>query len=256
MTMIGLDTTAITPVEYGWLQSAYDHFNADLFGGTLPNMMITLRARANTLGYYSHERFVTRDGKIYHGELALNPDAFTGRTDREICSTLHHEQHHVAQYAFGKPSRRGYHNRQWAEAMKRTGLYPSNTGAVGGKETGQQMSHYIIDGGPFDLSFQRLAATGWRLGVQSAPAANPKKPPAATVKYTCPGCEESFRGKRDPCVYAVCYLCERLFVPSDMTESKLIEAANRALAEARAGNGLGDPMSGGGDNGGVEQIGI
>jgi hypothetical protein len=49
--------------------------------------------------------------------------------------------------------------------MKEVGLYPSSTGAVGGKETGQRMSDYIIDGGPFDLSFGRLAVMGWRLNL-------------------------------------------------------------------------------------------
>jgi hypothetical protein len=31
--------------------------------------------------------------------------------------------------------------------MKTVGLYPSNSGMIGGKETGQQMQHYIIPDG-------------------------------------------------------------------------------------------------------------
>ena len=42
--------------------------------------------------------------------------------------------------------------------MKAVGLMPSNTGAVGGRETGQQMLDYILPGGPFELSFHRLEA--------------------------------------------------------------------------------------------------
>jgi predicted SprT family Zn-dependent metalloprotease len=76
-------------------------------------------------------------------ELALNPDHFICRTDAEICSTLGHEMTHVWQHQFGQPSARGYHNREWAAKMKTMGLQPSNTGAVGGKETGQQMTHYV-----------------------------------------------------------------------------------------------------------------
>jgi hypothetical protein len=228
---------AITPVEYGGLQAAYDHFNRELFGGALPNQLITLHKRGNTLGYYAHRRFTTRDGVTYHGELALNPDGFTGRTDREICSTLVHEMVHVWQYAFGKPSRRGYHNAEWAAMMKSIGLYPSSTGVAGGKETGQRVSHYIIDDGLFDVSFQRLEATGWKLGVQSAPVANRKKPLASSVRYVCAGCEASFRGKLD--LYAVCYVCERPFVPSDMSEAELIEAANRARAKKTISTGNG-----------------
>ena len=40
----------------------------------------------------------------------------------------------------GQAAARGYHNKEWAAKMKAIGLMPSNSGAVGGKETGQQMS--------------------------------------------------------------------------------------------------------------------
>jgi hypothetical protein len=221
--------TAITPIEYGGLQAAYDHFNTELFGGRLPNPLITLPRRARSSGYYSDKRFAERGGPAVHAEIALNPDHFTGQTDRDVCDTLVHEMVHAWQYAFGKPSRRGYHNRQWARKMKEIGLHPSSTGAVGGKETGQRMSDYIIDGGPFDLSFGRLAALGWRLNLQSAPAANPTKPPDGRVRFVCPCCDDSFRGKRD--LLPLCGRCMRYFVPPDRTEQEMAQAAEQARAE-------------------------
>jgi hypothetical protein len=45
-----------------------------------------------------------------------------------ILSTLVHEMVHVWQETYGNPSRRGYHNRQWAEKMREVGLQPSSTG--------------------------------------------------------------------------------------------------------------------------------
>jgi hypothetical protein len=39
---------AITPIEYGGLQQAYDHFNATLFGGKLPDVFITYQRRAHS----------------------------------------------------------------------------------------------------------------------------------------------------------------------------------------------------------------
>jgi hypothetical protein len=51
-----------------------------------------------------------------------------------------------------------YHNKQWADAMSEIGLEPSSTGAPGGKRTGDCVSHYIIDGGPFDLACQAFLA--------------------------------------------------------------------------------------------------
>jgi hypothetical protein len=52
--------------------------------------------------------------------------------------------------------------------MKGVGLQPSSTGAVGGKETGHRVSHYVIPGGLFAKAFAELASTRWRLNLQSA----------------------------------------------------------------------------------------
>ena len=41
-------TVAITPVEYGGLQQAYDHFNKELFGGSLSDLFITYQRRSHT----------------------------------------------------------------------------------------------------------------------------------------------------------------------------------------------------------------
>lgn len=120
-----------------------------------------------TRGYFSADRFSGRIDEFGRHELTLNPDHFIGRSDEEITSTLAHEMAHVWQHQHGKPSARGYHNKEWAAKMKAIGLQPSNTGAVGGKETGQQMMHYIIAGGPFQRAYAKPAA-GWKLNLQSA----------------------------------------------------------------------------------------
>ena len=65
-------------------------------------------------------------------EIALNPDTFEDRTDMEILNTLAHEMCHLWQHYFGKPSRGGYHNREWATMMEKIGLMPSSTSEPGG----------------------------------------------------------------------------------------------------------------------------
>ncbi len=47
--------------------------------------------------------------------------------------------------------------------MKQVGLHPSSTGMVGGKETGQKMSDYIIKGAAFDKACQSLLSTKFAL---------------------------------------------------------------------------------------------
>ena len=65
---------------------------------------------------------------------------------------------HLKQQHFGKPARGRYHNKQWADWMAELGLEPTNTGEPGGKRTGDRVSHYIVEGGPFDLACQAFLA--------------------------------------------------------------------------------------------------
>ena len=89
-----------------------------LFGGLLPNVLVTLQRHAKSRGYFSPERFRGRVKEAIAHAFALNPDGFTDRTDEEILSTLVHEMVHVWQQTFGKPPRRAYHDRQWAAKRK------------------------------------------------------------------------------------------------------------------------------------------
>jgi hypothetical protein len=189
---------AITPVEYSGLQAAYDHFNKVLFGGTLPDVFITYQRKARSLGYFSADRFNGRLDKTGRHELALNPDGFINESDKEICSTLVHEQHHVWQHANGTAPKRGYHDREWAAKMKLNGLQPTSTGMVGGRETGQHMDHLIVPGGKFELAYDKLAASKWRLNLESALRPGQQKGPSSKTKFCCPRChEQNVWGKPD-----------------------------------------------------------
>jgi hypothetical protein len=144
-----MNNAVITLKEYQGFQRAYDFFNRELFAGSLPQVLVTLQRHANTRGYFSPERFKGRVDRQTVHELALNPDNFTGRSDEMILSTLVHEMAHVWQETYGDPSRRGYHNRQWASKMREIGLQPTSTGEPGGMETGQSMTHYILPEGRY-----------------------------------------------------------------------------------------------------------
>ena len=80
------EPVAITPIEYGGLQEAYDHFNHELFDGALPDVFITYQRRANSYGYFAADRFAGRVIKAGRHELALNPDGFISKSDKEICN--------------------------------------------------------------------------------------------------------------------------------------------------------------------------
>jgi SprT-like family protein len=161
MSVVSYDPTvnAPTATTYGDLNRAYAFFNERLFGNRLPPCLITLQRHKGAYGYFSPERFGSKHGEVVD-EIALNPSHFK-RTAREILSTLVHEMTHLEQQHFGKPARGGYHNKQWGTYMKAVGLHPSDTGAPGGKETGNRVSHYVIDGGPYDVAFAELEKAGF-----------------------------------------------------------------------------------------------
>ena len=175
--------------DYADWHTAYAHFNAALFNGQLPKVVFTWHRRAHSFGYASVDRFDDRDDDAKLHELALNPDYFLHRPDLETLSTLVHEMVHVEQYSFGDAGRGRYHNAEWADMMDRIGLTPSHTGFPGGRRTGQQMSHYIVPGGPFALAADALLATGWH--IKRGSTLNPGKgkgvDPSKT-KFTCPDC--------------------------------------------------------------------
>ena len=198
---------AITPIEYSGLQEAYDHFGRELFGGKLPDVFITYQRKAHSTGYFSPDRFSGRIGSFGKHELALNPDGFIGQSDEQVTQTLVHEMVHVWQHAFGTPSKRGYHNKEWAAKMKAIGLQPSSTGMVGGKETGQRMLDYIIPDGAFTIAFAELASMGWRLNLQSAHRPGPKDGTNnSKTKFTCSRCGQNVWGKPDS--HVGCWDCK------------------------------------------------
>jgi hypothetical protein len=136
------DRLAPTEAAYDELQHAYQYFNRALFDGCLPPLLLTLQRKEQRVrGYYSPNRFANTAGDRpgVHSttdELALNPQHFGG-DPLDVLSTLVHEMAHVWRMRVdGSAGRLGYHDLKWGTKMKAIGLYPSNTGAPGGRETG------------------------------------------------------------------------------------------------------------------------
>jgi predicted SprT family Zn-dependent metalloprotease len=196
---------AFTRIEYDAFQRAIDFFNAELFEGKLPQGMLTLNRKANSKGYFAPEKFSSRLGKAVTYEIALNPDVFSRRTDEEICSTLVHEMVHAWQHVHGTPSRRAYHNKEWAGKMKQVGLQPTHNGEVGGNEVGQSMTHYIIKDGPYARTYAKLQSKGFELHWQSTRFAKNVKSKNSKTKYSCASCNQNVWGA--PTVKVICGEC-------------------------------------------------
>jgi len=216
------------PVElYDEVQHAFAHFNAALFAGALPFCMITLQRQKRTCGYFAQQRFASVEEGLIVDEIALNPEYFAISPLSEVMSTLVHEMVHQWQFHHGKPSRRTYHNTEWADKMEAIGLMPSSTGKPGGARTGESMGDYVIEGGLFETAFQALATQEFTLSwfdrfppkecgdadisaalavahgsaaekLKSLIALPPEKPNRSNrIKYACPKCGVRAWGKPD-----------------------------------------------------------
>lgn len=187
-----MNLKTITQLNYKQLGAAYDRFNRTLFDSELPQCLITFQRARRARGYFWREAVHARRGKKRLDEIALNPDAFPGRSDGDVMSTLVHEMVHLWQVHFGKPGRRGYHNREWAAKMEEVGLRPSDTGLPGGAKTGERMTHYVISGGRFEKAWGELYRDGFRLKWETRARKNSDR---NKVKYVCPGCDLCVWGK-------------------------------------------------------------
>ena len=201
-----------TTQAYAELQRAFDHYNRSLFGGELPHCLITMQREKRTYGYFSRRRFVHTVDQRSTDEIAINPSYFAVVPLLEILQTIVHEMVHAWQAHFGKPSRPGYHNQEWAEKMEAIGLMPSSTGAPGGARTGQKMADYPIEGGPFMRATEELLTAEFHISwCDRFPPeeAAPTRPPAsaATLGSAIAGVLEPVAGNRSNRVKFRCPVC-------------------------------------------------
>jgi predicted SprT family Zn-dependent metalloprotease len=200
-----------TQRTYKTLDDAFRFFNERLFSGKLPPCLITMQRTNKAYGYFAGGRFGSVDGKEVTDEVALNPSHFRKRTTEESLSTLVHEMAHLEQHHFGKPGRTSYHNKEWAAMMRAVGLIPSDTGAPGGREVGQKVSHYIEAGGAFAQTCAELTSKGFdALYVElwgDGEAEKRKKKTASKTKYTCPACSANAWAK--PQTSLICGDCHQ-----------------------------------------------
>lgn len=153
---------------YNVLVAAYELMNQELFDGILPNCMITLQRKNGAYGYFKGDGFINKNDETLTDEIALNPKACATRSFKANISTLSHEmvhqwQFHHSEHENRRNTVRSYHDKEWADKMESIGLIPTDTGKAGGKKTGRNVSHFILEGGVFDRLSDEMESRGWNL---------------------------------------------------------------------------------------------
>lgn len=218
---VAYDTNNPTDCTYFGLREAFEFFNRHLFDGKLPSCLITLQRKSGTFGYHSHHQFSDRDGGRPTDEIALNPATFLQRTTTEVLSTFVYGMVRMEQSHFGKPSRAGYHNKEFSQMMLRIGLIPSTTGAPGGAMTGQSMSYYIETGGKFERACAEILKLHGNLLVyvdsdDPTKRSTRERKAASKTKYECPSCGNKVWAK--PNTGIICADCRERFVKCARSE--------------------------------------
>lgn len=206
----GLQPTA---QQYSAYSQMFQHFNRELFASRLPQPMLTFSRRKMAYGLFIPEAWIGRDGEPIH-EIALNPDQLSERTALEVASTLVHEICHEWQQLFGKPSRSGYHNKEFAEIMEARGLWTTSNGRMDGRRTGQKITHVILEGGAFERSFARMPEEVYLPFICQRRSPQLKQPrDRSKTKYTCPATGKSFWAP--PGVVAIDFTTGEPFINTD-----------------------------------------
>ncbi len=183
-----------TAAIHGMLDDAFNFFNRKLFDDELPVCLITIQRSRTAHGYFWSDMVAARDSDATIDEIMMNGITMS-REPAVVISTLVHEMTHVWQHHYGKPAKGGYHNKEWAKKMHEVGLIPTTTGAIGGPETGKNVTHVIDPEGHFSVfveEFLKSATLDWHL--LAAPVAEKKKD-LSKVKHTCPHCDLKVWGK-------------------------------------------------------------
>jgi len=172
-----------TKNQYNTFERVFDFFNRELFNNSLPRVLLTFSRRSSGNGFFAADTWKgSLVGQLH--EISLNPNTFD-RPLIEVYSTIVHEQVHLWQHQFGKPSTNNYHNREWSEKMESIGLIPSKSGLPGGEKTGRPMSHYISPNGLYEIAFNKMP-TELYLPLESLKGRGQNK---SKIRHYCTVCE-------------------------------------------------------------------
>lgn len=166
--------------QYGDFQAAFQHFNLELFGGALPDTMLTLARTRHASGYVIPDGFHVRNQESGEKtpEIGLNPQRFANRTAEQVLGALACEMVKLAQHMAGKGSPDGYLNRDFYKRCEALKLDPGTC-----EPSDKQ--------GPFGVAAMHLLADGWAVRYVAPPVTREEQKRRESkrnskTKFTCP----------------------------------------------------------------------
>lgn len=207
-----LDDPSVTEQVYADVTFAWQFLNERNFDGKLLDSVFVFTRHKKVQAYFRPNRFQNLNGKQAH-EIGLNSGYLRTIGDAAALALIARLQCHQWRYDFGPVNARsqtpapGYTDRITAVKMIEVGLMPPHTGLPEGDQTGYDVSHFVIEGGQFDLDCKELLASGFRINWHDKPDppalnndakdadanATPVKPKkkATRTKFACDECEQA-----------------------------------------------------------------
>lgn len=197
------------------LHKAFNCLNKAFYGGTLPEVIITIQSKGkrNALGWFSTGK-VWDDGTQEKHEINISAE-YANRDFMEIMRTLHHEMIHLfcCVHDIKDTSRGGtYHNKNFKAVSENHGFYYSDdafdtkTGWNFSKLTDESIE--IIRN--FDLNKEIFCLKRYDFSAQGT---NEEKKKSNIIKWKCP-CGNIVRSSK-PNLKIICGDCGQPFKESE-----------------------------------------
>lgn len=202
----------------GTIEGIYNSTNTDIWGGQLPQVIITVQSSPGSFGHSTVSRVWKRkEDDLF--ELNIAAEVLDYPIE-ELLDTMIHEQVHIYCRVNGisECSRHGtYHNKKFKELAESHGLKCVYTGGTYGWNTtaadNDFLLEYALEKGYTELQIARKSSRPVRIGGMAQPSGGRlvpgEKRPSSTRKLICPGgCGQTVRATR-----RVNIICGNCLVP-------------------------------------------
>ncbi|GHU98577.1 hypothetical protein FACS1894211_02550 [Clostridia bacterium] len=189
------------------LENFYDFADTELFhiGGERPQITIQTRGKRPALGWYSRSE-IWDCAAVKRHEINISAETLNRPIVDTACTLLHEMVHHYnLVHGVQDVSRQGrWHNKKFKESAEKHGLIVSMGDKIGYSVTALgEVALGVVERA---IASGILPADGIAL-CRQVEAERPKKPRESTVvKYECPECGATVRGKSG--LRFVCLNCE------------------------------------------------
>jgi len=181
-----IDIQFETQITENFCYKVCQYTNKRLFAGTLPPAQIFLKSlRSSVCTFEGHVIDHVSGQRI--DRINVNSRVLKRTPVAKLIISLIDAMISQKQFHYGAPGRGSYRNKERAALSKEIGLIPSDTAAMGGKDTGENVLFYYDVGSAVDDLIRELLSFEFVITWEERPKLEEeKKSGGKRYKYACP----------------------------------------------------------------------